>query len=767
MKFLLKLILFLIILGLVAGSVFLFFFDIDKYRETVTSKLSEALSRPVEVGQMSMKLSLMPTIKISNVLIGDEGTNKLNKQSLFAKVEDLEVTVALPPLLNKEVQIKNITAKKVQLNIQQEKLNKESDKASAGKGKSTPSVPMSTNPYLSQLKVEMIFVDQMDINYQDQKEKHLVYLKGLQVRQLRAVSANVSYKDITGHVSVTTNLMNLILGQNSLIVNANVTVFGTQTRISANIGDLKNLKNILLNIDTKTGNLSDTLNQLGVSDNTPLTEASFSTILKGDTDNVNIESFKVSLNEGIDVNLKGSLKQLLSTPQGKLNGSVTIKNTPFIAQTGIKPMTVNISSNINKDSVDITKLAFTANKSDVESVFKVTWKDGLIKIVGKVFSSYLEPQDLLAEAYQEEKTVNKKKSTTKDKQQQKQPQDISLNKISAQIDWTLQNIKPFADREEYYGLVARTTLTDGVLTVNPAQIRTVAGPINAAARVQNILSTPVMQLTFNGENVNLDKIKMFKAYLNGSTANLSGKLTSSGKDIKNILSHLTGHVEIEATQGKIIDKWFNSLPEMIKLVSKTKSFSYSQTDRENTLYCAAVNLNIQNGNIKMDKNVAVETSALNVVLSGQVNLPNQTMSVSMEPTLPSGTNNNLLNASRLIKIDGSFTKPKITLDTQKAIQAGIDKGIEKGLNKLSEKMGVDVPLEELASTMPTQPQPLSLCETALGHKLRGKVTITLPKVQEKPAVPVKKEKDPKEEEQLPPEEILKKQLIQSLKSAVQ
>ena len=178
-------------------------------------------------------------------------------------------------------------------------------------------------------------------------------------------------------------------------------------------------------------------------------------------------------------------------------------------------------------------------------------------------------------------------------------------------------------------------------------------------------------------------------------------------------------------------------------------------------------LSINTDNIKMDKNVAVETSALNVVLSGQVNLPNQTMSVSMEPTLPSGTNNNLLNASRLIKIDGSFTKPKITLDTQKAIQAGIDKGIEKGLNKLSEKMGVDVPLEELASTMPTQPQPLSLCETALGHKLRGKVTITLPKVQEKPAVPVKKEKDPKEEEQLPPEEILKKQLIQSLKSAVQ
>ncbi len=764
MKFLIKLILFIIILGLVAGSIFLFFFDINKYRGTITGKLSEAISRPVEIGQMSLKMSLIPTIKISHIFIGDE--TGLNTKNPFAKADDVELTIALPPLLSQELQIKNVAAKKIQLNINQETIDKNNDKAKGGKASSAPTASINSNPYLSQMKVDTVFVDLLEVNYQDKKEKQTVLLKDLQVRQLRAVSANITYKNINAHVSVTMDLMNLILGHNSLIFNANITVLGTQTRISANVGNLKNLKNILLNVDTKVSNLSDTLNQLGVSESLPLTEASFSAILKGDTDSVNIEAFKVSLQEGFDLNLKGSLKQLLSAPQGKMNGSIVIKNTPFIAQTGIKPMTINVASNIHKDYVDITKLSFTANKSDVESVFKITWKDGLIKVIGKVFSSYLEPQDLLAEPYQEDKAKDKKQGIQKQKSKE-QSAELPLNKISAQIDWTLQNVKPFTDKDEYFGVIARTTLNDGILTANPVQIRTIAGPINAAVRVQNILSTPMVQVTFNGENVNLDKIKTLKSYLSGSTANLSGKVTTTGKNMAEMLSHLTGHVEFEATQGKIVNKWFNDLPETIKLVQKNKSFSYSQTDRENTLYCAAVNLNIQNGVIKMDKNIAVETSALNVVLSGQVNLPSQTMSLSMAPSLPSNANSNLLNAARLIKIEGPFQKPKITLDTKKVVQAGIDKGIEKGLDKLSEKMGLNIPLEELTTSVSEQVQPLSLCETALGHKLRGKVTVTLPKAPVKPTVQVKKEKEDKKEEQLSPEELLKKQLIQSLTSTAQ
>ena len=62
MKLLLKLFLSLIIIVFVAGGIFLWTFDLNRYRETITLQLSQALGRPVTIENMEMKLSLTRTI---------------------------------------------------------------------------------------------------------------------------------------------------------------------------------------------------------------------------------------------------------------------------------------------------------------------------------------------------------------------------------------------------------------------------------------------------------------------------------------------------------------------------------------------------------------------------------------------------------------------------------------------------------------------------------------------------------------------------------
>lgn len=775
MKLLLKLFLLLIVLILIAGGIFLWTFDINKYRESITTELSQALNRPVTIEKIAMKISLIPTISLSNVTVGNPAGFKSTEP--LANAGTVELTIALPPLMHKEVQIRDIQIKNATINFIQ---LKDGNNITFSDSKSTtkptvnkPSTSTNTaNPYLAQLKVDTIGIDKVLINYQNGEQKEQIFLNDITIQQLKALSAKILYHDIPMNLTANMNLMNLVQMNNNFIFNAQLTALGSTTKISGSIGDMKNFQNILLNLDMVVDNLSNMATKLGTNIPLQITDASFSSIIKGSLDKMDIQTFKLSLGEGIVMDLKGTLSQVKTNPQAQLAGTIIVKNTPVISQTGVQPMTITLSTQAQNGSANISKLSLNANRSDIDSTFKINWNKDKIDIIGTVDSNFLNPNDFYKNPYQE--TPQQTKSTDKQPTQIAQSKEETstnsniLNKLNAQIDWELQNIELTENSGDYYGIFGRTVLKNGVLTANPVQVKTIAGVINGILRVQNITGLPQTQLTFSGENISLDKIKKLHKYVSGSTANLSGNISTVGLDQTAVLSHLSGNVEVEVTQGKVVNKEFNDLPQEIGLLTKNKSFSYSKTDSESILNCAVMNLKMNNGIVKMDKSVAIETSVLDVMLSGQVNLANQTLSVTLNPSLPSGTQNRLLNAAQLIKIEGPITKPKMSLDTSKIVSKGIEKGIEKGVNKLMKKAGLDTNAKENTATesVSSARPPLSLCELALGHKLKGKKNANMPIVQPapatKPTTPVQQK-----EEQLTPQEVLKKQLIKSLSSAIQ
>ncbi len=776
MKSLLKLFLLLIVLILIAGGIFLWTFDINKYRESITTELSQALNRPVTIEKIAMKISLIPTISLSNVTVGNPAGFKSAEP--LANAGTVELTIALPPLMHKEVQIRDIQIKNATINFIQLKdgnnITFSDSKSTTKPTVSKPSTSMNTaNPYLAQLKVDTIGIDKVLINYQNGEQKEQILLNDITIQQLKALSAKILYHDIPMNLTANMSLMNLVQMNNNFIFNAQLTALGSTTKVSGSIGDMKNFQNILLNLDMVVDNLSNMATKLGTNLPLQITDASFSSIIKGSLDKMDIQTFKLSLGEGIVMDLKGTLRQVKTNPLTQLAGTIIVKNTPVISQTGVQPMTITLSTNAQNGSANISKLSLNANRSDIDSAFKINWNKDKIDITGTVDSNFLNPYDFYKKPYQE--------TTQQPKAADKQPAQITqskkdtannniLNKLNAQIDWKLQNVELTENSGDYYGIFGRTVLKNGVFTAKPVQVKTIAGIINGILRVQNITGIPQTQLTFSGENISLDKIKKLHKYVSGSTANLSGNISTVGLDQTAILSHLSGNVEVEVTQGKVVNKEFNDLPQEIGLLTKNKSFSYSKTDTESILNCAVMNLKMNNGIVKMDKSVAIETSVLDVMLSGQVNLANQTLSVTLNPSLPSGTQNRLLNAAQLIKIEGPITKPKMSLDTNKIVSKGIEKGIEKGVNKLMKKAGLNTNEKENTATesVSSARPPLSLCESALGHKLKGKKNANMPIVQPTPATkPTTTVPTQQKEEQLTPQEVLKKQLIKSLSSAIQ
>lgn len=778
MKLLLKLFLSLIIIVFIAGGIFLWTFDLNRYRETITLQLSQALGRPVTIENMEMKLSLIPTIRASRITIGNPSTFNASEPLLSAEAMDL--TIALPPLINKEIQVKDIQIMNVTVNFIQtaegNNLVVEATNAPAqsGKAKTNTNVAATNNPYLSQLSVDTITANQVIINYLNQEQKEQIKLTDLTIRQLKAISGTITYHEIPIQLSANLDLLQLIQMGSNFIFNVQINALDTKTKVSGNIADMKKLQNILLNLDIEAENLSKTAAQFNIALPSQITKATLSGILKGGLDRISIQSFALKLDNIVDIDLRGSLEGLPTNPQATLTATVAVQNGSVIAQTGIKPMNITLKTKIQKDSAEISQFTINANRSDINAAFKANWNEALINLTGIINSNFLNPNDIYQAVVQNDTQGNASATQSKGSAQAKADNDHFINKINARIDWNLKNIELAENSGEYYGVTAKTVLNNGVFTGNPIQIKTIAGIINAALRVQGLAdSSPKTQLTFAGENIDLDKIKTLRSYLSGSTANLSGNVKTSGLDTQTALAHLTGNVEVEITQGKVVNQEFNDLPHEIGLTEKNKSFSYSKTDSESVLNCAAFNLKMNNGLINLDKNIAVETSVLDVVLSGIINLPAQTLSLSLEPSLPNGGYNRLMNAAQLIKIEGSFSNPKMRLDTQKIISKGIEKGVEKGLNKLLDKAGLtaentNTGVESNTSTA-TVKQPLSLCEAALGHKLKGKRNKDMPVIQRQQNTNTTREnkQEKAEKEELTPQETLKMQLIKSLSSVVQ
>ena len=775
MKLLFKLFALIFVLALVGVGIFIWMFDINSYRADIEAKLSAALNRPVTIQRIEMKISMIPTVKITDITIGNP--TGFSDKTPFVKVGSAEGTLALGPLIiDKKVQIVSISLQKAEVNVVNTPKQNNLTFGTESNGKKSTDTAMgssanvlASNPYLSNMRVDSIDMKEVLISYQDKEKTHKLTLNNLSLKALRMLTLDMNYDAKPIQLSINADWLSLIKGTNNIVFNGELKIFDISSKIFGSIGNIQQLKDVVISVDAQMPQLQETLKQLGVNTNVPASTAKVSGFIKGDTENVNLDNVKIVLDDVVELKVKGGLQNIQTNISGNALGTLTLPKSALAEKLGLQPMNVSFSATLKDSVLAVEKLTLTANRSDIDAIFSLKKNKENIAINGRVVSNYLDKNDFLTPA---DTTAQKPATNTNAVAQQgttvsnQQPKSDILSLLTGQIDWQLANVKLIPDADEYYGITGRTAFNNGVITANPLQIRTIAGTLNTAVQVKNALSVPQIQVTASAENLNLDNLKFLTEYVSGSTANLMANLAFVGTDTTQILSTLTGTAEVEVTQGKIVNKWFNALPETVGLFQKAKSFSYSQTDAESTLNCGVINVKANNGILTMKDSVAVETSTLNLLLSGTVDLPQQSMNVSLIPELPNSSYNNALQMTQIIKLTGSFTAPKVSLDAREVVQNTVAQATDKAINKLIDKAnekGVGDLLTAVGvtneNTQVTQPTYTSMCERALGRKLKGRVYAEPVRQQTPKAEEVVQPAQPKK---LTTQDELKNQLIKSI-----
>lgn len=776
MKTLLKIILLLFTLLVVAVAIFFFTFDLNMYKGMITEKLSNAIGRDVSIDSMEMKLSLVPTVKARGVKIANPEGFVAEKPFLIA--DSIEVTLLVAPLFSKKIEIRDFTLGTVgvflmdngnsQNNWTFNLSDKNKDEDISNTSKSQKNIIRTKvdhgNKWLAQMRVDNIVVKNIGIVYAQKEKQRSILISDFSLKQLKAFSLVAVYNGISVKFSGSSNsILDLLQKKPNYALNLEAMALGTTAKISASIGNLKEWKDILLNFDLTGRNLKETLNQLKIENSLiPNKSFSFNSIFQGDRYNMKLTSSKFAFgSDELSMAMVGTFS--LTPFVSDLQGNIALVNKNLAAFWGIKPMTIRFDANVTPKVITIREVDAHANFSQLKISGKALFGEAKPTFDLTLKSDTLDIQDVISNT--DVQNTQPKVPKTSDVVSSVIPDakiNLSvLNLFNAKVAFDMPHIRVSNSLAAHLGINGSLILNNGQLNLKPLSLSLLDTQTTGNLMINAVEEPYKIATSFKAESLNLEKISSVSEYVKNASLDVDFDLTSEGTTLKEIFSHLNGRVIIEVPEGTIVNKWFNTLPDVIGVVRSHKNkLTFSTTDQESEILCGALNIHIKDGKITGDNNLAIETSAINFLVGGDVDLNAETMSLKMVPSLNEEQDivNDILSVAQYVKINGTFSSPIATLDTEQAV----NNAIHLGLSKLAKKSGLNVPDSD------EKTEDYQLCTSVLGRQSKGEM-VALQKEAEKKkklsAIEPVENLEPTPD--LSPKEQFKNQLLQSISDALQ
>ena len=661
MKFL-KIFFILLLFLLIGIGIFLWTFDLNTYRGYIERKVSTALGTPVRIGSLSMKLSLIPTIEVQNIQM--DGCEKVLSDEPFVNVDKAEVTVSLIPLFSKRLEIQNMTLNTVDVNL----VSKNGRKNWSCNSSDAPELQRDEG--LKDVRLDSFSISNLKVSYQKDGITSIYKGTNFSLKQMKVFSLNANINTIPFKISGTMDsLWDFILKKPDYLFNVEFDGAGVLAKFSGSIGNVSTFKNLLLNADISGNNLKGTLEVFNISDKLyPAQPFKLVAVMQGDTSELTVSDANVSLgNNKLNGRFSGMISELKKNPTLGLIGNISLSDMTLSHFWGINPFDANVDFAISqKDGFKLNSLSLRANRTDLQVSGKLAKDSGKLKAEISLSSEFFDTQDFF---FSEEMfyipelnayAQNGNRNLIEDK-----PINLSfLNGLDAVVYIQMPHLKVSENMRGYLGIDSVVVIKDGVLTVNPLNMTFLGSKTMGDLTISAVDNTYALKLF--GEDLQLDQLRNFSKVLKNATADLSINLTARGNSVKALLASLNGQVLIDMPSGIIVNDWFNDLAEDLN-EQKKFSVSRSTSDRESKILCAALKADIKDGQINGDNNIAIETSTINFIIGGGVNLAEEVLDLTMLPVLNTENEqmgNIFKTVGRFIKITGPFSnlEPSISLD---------------------------------------------------------------------------------------------------------
>ena len=195
-----------------------------------------------------------------------------------------------------------------------------------------------------------------------------------------------------------------------------------------------------------------------------------------------------------------------------------------------------------------------------------------------------------------------------------------------------------------------------------------------------------------------------KWFVGGST-DIAINGQGTGTSIAEIMGSYNGNLLIKIGEATFPNSSIDMFGADVLLSTFNKLNPLSKEETSTLLECAVINLPVNDGIIDVDSQIAIQTSKMYMVGSGEINLKDESINLGVKPYAKKGIGLNFSSVAGAAKIGGTLANPGVELDGANALKLGVSAGAAVATG------GLSLLAQGLFSKASADPDP---CNTALG-----------------------------------------------------
>lgn len=235
----------------------------------------------------------------------------------------------------------------------------------------------------------------------------------------------------------------------------------------------------------------------------------------------------------------------------------------------------------------------------------------------------------------------------------------------------------------------KATLKDGRLDAQPLQALVGGGSVTGRAALDARPTAPTLALTVQGKGISGEKVAAAMGHggsVSGGSIDLALDLAGPGDSVARFMGG--AHGEIRATMGPArtsgaaLEFGGDVLSKVADLANPGR-----RTDQHNEIKCAVVRLPVRAGIATAPRTIAIETARVNMVAAGTINFRTEALDLALRPTVNEGLGIGAASLAELVRVTGTLANPRVGIDTLGSARAALSVGgaiLTGGLSLLGE-----------------------------------------------------------------------------------
>ena len=217
----------------------------------------------------------------------------------------------------------------------------------------------------------------------------------------------------------------------------------------------------------------------------------------------------------------------------------------------------------------------------------------------------------------------------------------------------------------------RARLENGSLRLDPFSARVADGELSGAIGFDARARRPKLAIQAKGREIGIGRLISDiggRDLGRGARTDTDVDLRASGDSVRALMASLDGRIDVVVGEGRLWSEWLDLIGADVLAQITDLANPRRQAEEYTELRCAVLGLGIREGVASSDREVALETETLKVVVNGTVDLRDERLALAIRPDSRKGVGLGAGDFAKLVYLAGTIAEPKPTLDINSALK---------------------------------------------------------------------------------------------------